>query len=142
MPTRNEWLALAERCERAEGPDRELDAALSKAANLYVYDAFEDADGCSKTFRDAEVKPLTSSIDAAVAVVEARYGERIITRSVSFAFNGCPYHVDILLAGPEDEERPDLPLTGQLHIFGQARANDACAVMNWYCRARAEEETP
>jgi hypothetical protein len=33
MATRNEWLALAERCEKATGPDREIDAAI-------MFDAF------------------------------------------------------------------------------------------------------
>jgi hypothetical protein len=28
MTTREQWLALADRCEKATGPDREIDAVL------------------------------------------------------------------------------------------------------------------
>lgn len=122
MPTRDEWLALAERCERAEGPGRELDMALAKAANLYVYDTFEDADGCSKTFRDAEVKSLTSSLDAAVAVVEARFGkEWALGHSGTLCFAAIT----------------NFPK----RLEGSSYFNDALALMAAYCRARAEEET-
>jgi hypothetical protein len=67
--TKEEWLALAERCEKATGPDREIDAALHDA----VYGGSEAREtfrkwGCGVIW----IKPRTSSLDAITALIERK----------------------------------------------------------------------
>lgn len=122
MTTRDEWLTLAERCEKAEGPDRELDAALAKAAvphtngtpHILMWSVNPDT---GRQIPNA----FTASLDAAVAVVEARFGRawklewRSNEAGTSFAFAAVS------------------------RKSGHSYVSPALALMAAYCRARAEE---
>ena len=86
----NEWLALAERCEAASGPDRELDA-LAHWADLFprkmlectpMYDSYIatkwsalESDNVAAFLKGATVPPYTASIDSAMTLV----GDEIVT---------------------------------------------------------------
>lgn len=87
----NELLSLAERCEVATGPDREIDAAICVIALGYVeqpfkvkgWRDFETPDGYRASFRAEgpnwelgwgwkphfEIPPYTASVDAALTLV-------------------------------------------------------------------------
>jgi len=123
MPTSDEWLALAERCEKAEVPDRELDAALAEAAvphtngtpHIIMWSVDPDT---GRQIPNA----FTRSLDAAVAVVEARFGkEWALGHSGTLCFAAIT----------------NFPK----RLEGSSYFNDALALMAAYCRARAEEET-
>lgn len=124
MTTRDEWLALAERCEKAEGPDRELDAALAKAAvphtngtpHILMWSVNPDT---GRQIPNA----FTASLDAAVAVVEARFGR---TWKLEWRCN---------------EAGTGFVFAGVARKSGHSYGSPALALMAAYCRARAEEET-
>lgn len=85
MDKKGELLALAERCEKASGPDRELDAAIVAAMNNAIVkpypptDDFGPKDRWQFWSRDGAhflgsegkfpVKPVTASLDAAMTLV-------------------------------------------------------------------------
>ena len=71
MTTKNEWLALAERCEQATASDRDIDEAIMRALGLqivvnrdgrWIYDAETDA--------TEKLPELTESIDAMHAMMK------------------------------------------------------------------------
>jgi hypothetical protein len=70
--TRDEWIALAERCEKATGPEREIDAAIHDA----VYGGSE---ACGAVIRWGGgvqwIAPYTSSLDAITALIERELPE-------------------------------------------------------------------
>jgi hypothetical protein len=79
MDAQNEratFLALADRCEQAAGPDRKLDGAVWCAANGYP---FVKWDGAGAVWRGADgsiqhraayrVPPYTASLETAIALV-------------------------------------------------------------------------
>jgi len=135
MPTRDEWLALAERCETAEGPDRELDrafgAALHPDANLWTPSFWSGGPNEFLRWPDREngaaryemLPQYTTSLDAAVAVVEEYFGRRW-----QLKWLGDEHGHDIVDAWVED-------------AYGNSYVSPALALMAAYCRARAEEET-
>jgi hypothetical protein len=68
-------LALAERCEQAAGPDRELDGAAWCAANGYPFVKWDGAgvvwrgaDGSIRHYPASRVPFYTASLDAAVTL--------------------------------------------------------------------------
>jgi hypothetical protein len=81
-------LALADRCEQAAGPDRELDVAIARALDwkpLYRDDyskwwppaAVEDSRARKRSILHHPTQPLpafTASLDAAVTLVPEGYG--------------------------------------------------------------------
>ena len=90
MTTREQWLELAERCEKAEGPDRELDARITVACFKKQNDEWGEfakmptphdhdiAQGCywlcarsGDSLRTAET--LTASLDAITALIEREF---------------------------------------------------------------------
>ena len=127
MPTSDEWLALAERCEKAEVPDRELDAALAEAAvphtngtpHIIMWSVDPDT---GRQIPNA----FTRSLDAAVAVVEARFGPRWTVH------RGGIYVASIFLHAFNEQAKRE---------GAHSHASPALALMAAYCRARAEEET-
>lgn len=61
MTKREEWLALAERCEKATGPDREIDFDIDVARHA------------PKRIRGFQaLAPYTASIDAITALIERK----------------------------------------------------------------------
>lgn len=132
MPTRDEWLALAERCERAEGPGRGLDrdfgVVLHPEANLWTPSFWSGGPDEFLRWPDREdgsavyerLPEYTASLDAAVAVVEARFGkEWALGHSGTLCFAAIT----------------NFPK----RLEGSSYFNDALALMAAYCRARAEE---
>lgn len=120
MPTRDEWLALAERCEEAKGPDRELDAALAKASvphtngtpHIIMWSVDPDT---GRQIPNA----FTASLDAAVTVVETEFGN---FWSISWV---------------GDEHANELCLAKVMYEKGESYVSPALALMAAYCRARA-----
>jgi hypothetical protein len=124
MTTRDEWLALAGRCETAKGPDRELDAdILSAWAPL-------DRNGTKAGWRmDGEpgdwAKPYTASLDAITALIERELpGRDVHSGTFRGRANGMIMNAD-RTAGPWREAATE-PLA-------------RCAA---FCRAKAEGTTP
>ena len=66
MTTKAEWLALSERCEKATGSDREIDAAMHDAVNggSDAWEAFRKWGGGVQW-----IEPYTRSLDAIVALI-------------------------------------------------------------------------
>jgi hypothetical protein len=69
-------LALAERCEKAEGPDRELDAAIAPLTGLTVVDEGHPIGRmCYDDIGAAHLMPrYTASLDAAMTLVPESWG--------------------------------------------------------------------
>jgi hypothetical protein len=91
-------LTLAERCEQAAGPDRELDQDITKlrvpntathihrsrrAWSFFVYDS-------GKGIEWLENQPYTASLDAAVTLVPERWAVELVQ-----ALSGSPWHVTL-----------------------------------------------
>lgn len=84
-------LELAERCERAEGPDRELDALIAPLQGLRVVDEGHPIGRmCYDDIGCAQLLPrYTASLDAAMTLVPEEFGRPsafTIQRSRNF---GC-----------------------------------------------------
>jgi hypothetical protein len=75
MTTKAEWIALAERCEKATGSDREIDAAVMAALRFVKHGWFEH-DGAKEWHWAIEGTGvffkgrLTASLDAITALIE------------------------------------------------------------------------
>jgi hypothetical protein len=75
MTDRNESLiALAERCEKATGPDRELDRAIFDAVTGGVFGPDNARFWHSTSASSRAANPFTASLDAAMTLVPAVWG--------------------------------------------------------------------
>jgi hypothetical protein len=83
MATRNEWLALAERCEKATASDWDIDEAIMRALGLLVFVTRE-----GRLVYDAEtdaiekVPELTESTDAITALIGREFPQFELSISV------------------------------------------------------------
>ena len=114
MPTRNEWRALAERCEKATGYDLELDHALGVA--------------CRRTH--FHPPHIIDSLSTIVALAERGFRHPIricIVREYEY----CNAEIDDLTEGDR---------YGNLMAFAERKdGHVALALCAAYCRAKAEE---
>jgi len=69
MTTRETLLALAERCEKAAGPDHRLDVLIENALGLAKFKRFPDTLIGDSDYIRCDIKPLTASLDAAMTLV-------------------------------------------------------------------------
>jgi hypothetical protein len=82
-------LALAERCEEATGPDREIDCSIAVAALGFFKDddgkyAFTDAEGVTHQSGQADdmlVRRFTASLDAAMTLAGDVFGIELSQRN-------------------------------------------------------------
>ena len=83
MATKNEWLALAERCEKATASDWDIDEAIMRALGLLVFVTRE-----GRLVYDAEtdaiekVPELTESTDAITALIGREFPQFELSISV------------------------------------------------------------
>jgi hypothetical protein len=82
MITPNEWLALAERCEKATGPDRDIERCI---CNLLP-----------DRWQTMPFDGFTSSIDAIEALVDREFPVRFVTTS---AHTGIKVYVRLASQG-------------------------------------------
>jgi hypothetical protein len=73
MTTKAEWIALAERCEKATGPDREIDATMEAYAGKWSADDLEYVLADIET--NARIDVYTRSLDAITALIERELPE-------------------------------------------------------------------
>jgi hypothetical protein len=117
--TRDEWLALSARCEAATGADREIDTDLHEAlggcahreTEYYCIEDGNDVDsgftckrcGVDMYGRRDDVKPVTASLDAIVALIEREFPSAHIGsgRGVAGVFWGLCNSVRIVGAATE-----------------------------------------
>lgn len=78
MTTREEWLALAERCEKATGADREIDLAIAETLGWLIFSR-EDGQfkiGMTAIWDGAHgprmIPHFTDSIDAITTMIEQK----------------------------------------------------------------------
>ena len=133
--TRTEWLALAERCEAATGPDTELDAAIACAVHGWTQiseeiDPYGDVPMLIDRDGGGPMIPCeyTASIDAITALIE-----RDLPGGAWSAGMGCV--------------RPDEPVAGarlfsaesRYFCIGEAEGRSpALALCAAFCHAKAE----
>jgi hypothetical protein len=107
------WLALASRCERATGPDREIDKAISKAAT-----------------GDSSLTPHTASLDAITALIERELpGMRWLCRSDVKGGTGIVY------------PKPIAGLSAATPTWAADAATPALALCAAFAKAMAEKES-
>ena len=117
MTTKSEWLALAERCEQATGPDCVLSIDISRAAGLIK-------SGRSKVLDLWDSPAVSASIDAITALINqefpgwvwALYSDSLVARSPRACVRSTDYKIQVRA----DADTPALAL---------------CAA---FCRAKAE----
>lgn len=114
MTTRNEWLALAERCERPE-------------FDPYLHDALSHAIGSAVLG-----KKYTESLEAVISVVESSYGKK--WRLDHF---GNTSEASIAIHRVQLGSYPGVSCSEWALLYGQAQTDEA-ALMAAYCRAKAE----
>lgn len=132
--TPEQWLALAERIEKAMGPDREIDGLIGKACkllspsarftkddlwlNAYIWTIEDRSEYESFPY----VEKYTSSLDIITALIEREFPDHLWTLQRNYAF-GAKAAIDPTLATAisADAETPALAL---------------CAA---FCRAMAEK---
>lgn len=144
MTTRDEWAALAERCENATGPDRDIDCEIIvasfggeivwKTAN-YTMEQYPAHRIASRSyiggFANEHVPALTASLDAITALIERELpaawvwtlGQNIHHRAWGVSINnlnddGEPYSV----------------------CWGASKASPALALCAAFCRAKAAQK--
>ena len=124
MATRNEWLALAGRCENATASDRDIDEAIMRALGLlvfvnkggrWVYDAETDA--------IERVPELTESINAITALIGREFPQ--FELSISVGAKNC----SLKLYAPG--------LGGGVGVCFSQAATEALARSAAFCRAKA-----
>jgi hypothetical protein len=115
MTTRDEWLALAERCKHPEF-DPYLHDALSRAIGSEVLG-----------------KKYTESLEAVISVVENSYGKK-------WRLDHCGNTSEASIAIHRAQPVSSLGVSCSewVLLYGQAQT-DATALMAAYCRAKAEE---
>ena len=132
--TRTEWLALAERCESAEGPDTELDAAIACAVHGWTQiseeiDPYGDVPMLIDRDGGGPMIPCeyTASIDAIVGLIE----EWLPEWRVRWQTDGDGVHEAFL------ENKGDFGAIDARHTlsFGINAALALCAA---FCHAKAE----
>ena len=80
---RDEWTALAERCEKATGPDREIDiwienyCGIARFRESHPWRASIDGQGVR-----SNVRPLTASLDAITALIGREFPQFELSISV------------------------------------------------------------
>ena len=127
--TRDEWLALAERCEKATGPDRGLDALIFRALSGSK-DHWHAVAGIHMT--DANCPLITASIDAIKKITEKEFPGWAVSSSASVRY-GCS--AGLSQEAPYDAwEHTDM---GGVDATGVTEALARCAA---FCRAMAEKE--
>ena len=103
-------LNLADRCEQAAGPDRELDGAAWCAVNGYSFVKWDGAgvvwrkaDGGIRHYPASRVPYYTASLDAAVTLVPKGCGYQIIS---GFDEDGLT-HASVYVPAIDNGERGD-----------------------------------
>jgi hypothetical protein len=88
MATRNEWLALAERCENATASDRDIDEAIMRALGLLVFvNKGERWVYYAETDAIEKVPELTESTDAITALIGREFPQ--FELSISAGAKNC-----------------------------------------------------
>lgn len=134
MTTREQWLALAERCEKATGPDREVDKVLLAATsdfrhidgNLYEMQNWyytEDGDETHTAFPTP-----TASLDAITALIERELPVWSMTSQTAFHAKAGPAPIRVCSVRI---------FNGLLGSEGNA-ATEPLARCAAFCRAMAE----
>jgi hypothetical protein len=128
---------LADRCEQATAPDRELDAAIARAIGFGCVAQDHQAPGDhwtawkGKQFRSGPWEPLklyTASLDAAMTLVPE--GHRLVRLAEEEGVTERPWHIRLV----EREGR-----FGRLGYLGDANT-PALAICAATLRARAAQE--
>lgn len=126
---RAQWLALAERCEKAKGPDRELDEDIAQALGWTTF-MFGGAGLCWKDTA-GEPRPTpprwTSSLDAIVALIDVW----LPRWRVRWQTDGDGVHEAFL------ENKGDFGAVEARHTLSFG-INPALALCAAFCRAMAE----
>lgn len=148
--TRDEWLTLAKRCEKATGPDREIDVAIIRAAYPDIGECAPLCEGDEPVFWHAPYckqpcPTLTASLDAITGLIETRlpgFAWKCGTCSVSDDAWICPDW-----NGPEHGKRLIEEFGGPargtwldegIDIDRRPPGNIALALCEAFCRAMAE----
>jgi hypothetical protein len=150
MTTKAEWLALAERCEKATGPDRQIDALIwqilyGKAALKYAHRGHlieaENGEVPISAVRVTEHDPesvarsfgapaLTASLDFINALIEREFPEAEFNSTSKVQGDGIGglkrYAYAWLVIGPR-------------HYATNAVASEALGRAATFCRAMAEK---
>jgi hypothetical protein len=123
MTSKEEWLALAERCEKATGPDREIDGAIIAALG-FSWRGMDYWDNATSTKILRGRTDYTASLDAITALIE---------REMTDA--GWSAHSEYY-----DESVGRITRRGKDTIVCYA-ATPALALCAAFCRAMAEKVT-
>lgn len=122
--TKQQWLALAERCEAATGPDREITESIMHALG---YSRVSDAHWfCEGKGHWNDGNRLAASLDAITALIEREFPE---TRW-SVAHSGYSW--------PDTFAGQISPVGGLLMRRLSQSATPALALCAAFCRAKAE----
>lgn len=119
MTTRQEWLALAKRCEEAKGPDREIDVEIEGSVMGW---SVSDIAYCCLNDRAHSAPNCTGSIDAITALIERELDVAWLRQD---AWNGSPAKCSVLL-----NPTPNEPI-------GASAATPALALCAAFCLAKA-----
>ena len=136
MTTKAEWPALSERCEKATGPDREIDARITLAHRPYLFakpyiqldiGKWIRTDGCP----DVVTAPdYTASLDAITALIERHVLDVCshgYEKTCDEQWKGCVGFVEIPRSDGETK-----------FIYGHA-ITPALSLCSSFCRAMAEK---
>ena len=132
-------LELAEHCEKAEGPDRALNALIHEATGReFVMEYWSEAD--TEPQRNLSYVPTyTASIDAALTLVPEGWDWLVrndVNEPTAFANVSRPDANNVL--GRWDEERQCFTGSGEGHNYADA-ATPALALCAAALKARAQE---
>jgi len=141
MTDKAEWLALAERCEKATGPDRSIDCWIENYCGIARFDAAYRGDPGMRV----NIRPLTASIDAITALIEWElpgWMWRVQTCGVSSEAWVAP-DLNNPLCSPEiraDEARwHDYAERNEVELRPGSNKSAIIALCAAFCRAMAEK---
>jgi hypothetical protein len=75
MTTKAEWLALAERCEKAKGPDQSIDVWIENYCGIAEFIQPHTWRASIDSPERGRIRPLTASLDAITALIERELPE-------------------------------------------------------------------
>jgi hypothetical protein len=156
--TRDEWLELATRCEKATGPDARIDGTIAKAVNLLSADAHflgQDAWGLETniwviggfaSYEFPDVEEYTASLDAITALIERELlGWYCTSTHIPPEFRSdetLPFDASLVGNIREEQFGYDEPPELTHAVHPGAGATEPLARCAAFCRTMAERAAP
>jgi hypothetical protein len=144
MTTKAEWLALAERCEKAKGPDQSIDVWIENYCGIAEFIQPHTWRASIDSPERGRIRPLTASLDAITALIERELpGWYCTSTHIPPEFRSdetLPFDASLVGNIREEQFGYDEPPELTHAVHPGAGATEPLARCAAFCRAMAEKE--